>query len=928
MIFLEANIELKRTFERLIQTMEVPVKWNYLFVILNNFLILPGDVRSLVFNFDNRKVNTNVIEIPIVEEAIQPIDENVLVTNVLDMILYAFGKWGTIKGIRVEKDYAQLNALFTEILREIKVEPGYRNDNFRFYQDGIQITYEDVVQKALEAEAKRKEELEEEQEEEKLGLWHNMKWVTAKMSFKKEESSQTAQESERIGNNFYMVGYQCPNCGKNLHMVVYPVDKEFLVETEEGRVYLARAYACDVCNRFYTPRPGKLLSESDVYLLDFGEDREAYEDYQELLGAQGEKTSNYKFNEYEWERNKKRSEEDSREESEKLEEEESEETENIEESENIQALKQRKEEGAGKKTKEKSKKKNKENVLKKESTHEVGKKGEGLGKEADDLKEKSAELSKENLQKIEEKKYQKGKNGEEKSEKEKQLERQGKRETKVERGDKTERKVVEKRERETAEKSETVVKTEYDRESSVSVPNEQEVKRVRQKYKARMSVIERMSPRQLKELRGKVKGEKLLPESDKQEYIQKIETHIQKSQKAELERRAENGRKGNYAQLCRSIEEIERSDSPVEMKKTILAPLYELRNRKAQEEADALIANMPINMDRKRYKLFREKLAQYKEADIAPYEQKLEEQKQQAERQEIAAMVNRINKNDRGAIFHIWQRLQSPDFSRENTEKTLQELHERIQKLDEAAIDRICPNLTSMTFEEGQEAYEKIEKGMFLPEIKSNALEMIDKRLTKIKSDESELLVQKLKSELSEKLKDTSSLHYYAARKAMRGEWEGEEAVIVNCALKTYASEHSRYEFPIVVCDSTHKGNGREGFLLTPDYLYYNSTFSSERVSILNIKEVSFSTGLLNKGIYIQQKNGQKTKIPVGVSSKEWKEFTGILGEFVKYLQEKPESRKVSYLAKEEHEVKCCYRCGYVYKGGDVCPKCGSRANR
>lgn len=926
MIFLEANIELKRTFERLIQTMEVPVKWNHLFVILNNFLILPGDVRSLVFNFDNRKVNTNVIEIPIVEEAIQPIDENVLVTNVLDMILYAFGKWGTIKGIRVEKDYAQLNALFTEILREIKVEPGYRNDNFRFYQDGIQITYEDVVQKALEAEAKRKEELEEEQEEEKLGLWHNMKWVTAKMSFKKEEPSQTAQESERIGNNFYMVGYQCPNCGKNLHMVVYPVDKEFLVETEEGRVYLARAYACDVCNRFYTPRPGKLLSESDVYLLEFGEDRDAYEDYQELLGAQGEKTSNYKFNEYEWERNKKRSEEDSREESEKPEEEESEETENIEESENIQALEQRKEEGAGKKTKEKSKKKNKENVLKKESAHEVGKKGEGLGKEADVSKEKSVKLSKENLQQTEEKKYQKGKNGEEKSEKEKQLERQGKRETKVERGDKTERKVVEKGE--TAEERETVVKTEYERESDIAVQNEQEVKKARQKYDARMNVIDRMSLRQLKELLGKVRGEKLLLESDKQEYIQKLETHIQKSQKAELEKRADNGRKGNYAQLCRSIEEIERSDSPAEMKKTILAPLYELRNRKAQEEADALLANMPINMDRKRYKLFWEKLAQYKEADIAPYEQKLEEQKQQAERQEIASMVNRVNKNDRGAIFHIWQRLQSPDFSRENTEKPLQELHDRIQKLDEAAIDRICPKLTSMTFEEGQEAYEKIEKGMFLPEIKSNALEMIDKRLTKIKSDESELLVQKLKSELSEKLKDTSSLHYYAARKAMRGEWEGEEAMLVNCALKTYASEHSRYEFPIVVCDSTHKGNGREGFLLTPDYLYYNSTFSSERVSILNIKEVSFSTGLLNKGIYIQQKNGQKTKIPVGVPSKEWKEFTDILEEFVKYLQEKPESRKVSYLAKEEHEVKCCYRCGYVYKGGDVCPKCGSRANR
>ena len=919
MIFLKANIELKHTFERLIQTMEVPVKWNELFVVLNNFLILPGEVRSLVFNFDNRKVNTNVIEIPIVEEAIQPIDKNVLVTNVLDMILYAFGKWGTIKGIRVDKDYAQLNALFTEILKEIKVEPGYRNDNFRFYQEGIQITYEDVVQAALEAGEKSEEELEEELEEEKLGLWHNMKWVITKTSFQKEEPDQVAQESERIGNNFYMVGYQCPNCGKNLHMVVYPVDKEFLVETEEGRVYLARAYACDACNRFYTPRPGKLLSEGDVYLLDFGEDRDAYEDYQELLGAQGEKTSNYKFNEYEWERNKKKSKEEPEEEPEEEEVEESEE-ESLEEAdatregseekslEETDATREEAEEANAEKELEhviEREREQEENELKKENSKgrksEKGiyekdtPRGNTKGKVLGVSKEETSKISKRDLQQPEEVQYSKIPK-EEKSKREKQIEE--------------------------------AVEAETNGEVKGATPENKEAEKVRQKYEARMKVIERMSPRQLKELREKVKVEKLLPEADKQEYVQKIETYIQKNQKEELEKRAENGKKGNYAQLCRSIEEIERTDTPAEMKEPILAPLYELRNKKAQEEADALIANMPANMDRKRYKLFRDKLAQYKEADIAPYEKKLEEQRKRAESQEIATMMNRVNKNDRGAIFHIWKTLQSPDFSKENTEKPLQELHDRLEKLDEAAIDKICPNLTSMTFEEGQKAYEKIEKGMFLPEIKSNAIEMIDKRLTKIKSDESELLVQKLKGEFTEKLKDTSSLHYYAARQAMRGEWEGAEAAIVNCALKTYASEHSRYEFPVVVCDSTHKGTGREGFLLTPDHLYYNSTFSSECIPVLNIKDISFSTGLLNKGVYIQQKNGEKTKIPVGVPSKEWKEFTCILGEFIKYLQEKPESRKVSYLAKEEHEVKCCYRCGYVYKGGDVCPKCGSRANR
>ena len=55
--------------------------------------------------------------------------------------------------------------------------------------------------------------------------------------------------------------------------------------------------------------------------------------------------------------------------------------------------------------------------------------------------------------------------------------------------------------------------------------------------------------------------------------------------------------------------------------------------------------------------------------------------------------------------------------------------------------------------------------------------------------------------------------------------------------------------------------------------------------------------------------------------------FLAKLNRFIQYLQEKPESRSVEYLAEEKHPVKCCYRCGYVYEGGNICPKCGSRNN-
>lgn len=868
MILLRANPELKQTFDRLIKTMGVPVVWEDTFVALNNFLILPGEVRSLVFNFDNRKAITNIIEIPIAQEAIEDVGENVLVTNALEMILYAFGKWGNIKGLKVEKDYAQLNAMFSRILQEIKVEPGFRNDGFRFYKEGVQLTYEDVIQAAVEAGKKEAPEEEEEPEEEKLGLWHNVRWEMKTCGFAKERILGEEKAKARIGNNFYMVGYKCPDCGEKLFMVVYPVDQEYLVETQEGKVYLARAYACDHCNCFFTPRPGKLLGEGDIYMLDFEDDRNAYEDYQELIGSKGDKTTNYKFNEYEWERNQKKDADkaENQEELEQIDEMTDEELEKLEEKmdagfydPDIHPLVYQRA---------------KEKLKQRTDAGNSSKKNTGGNKGAVEKNSKTSKAA----------------------------------------GD--------------AQKQDTEKRQKVSSEKAANEAVREKGAAAQKKYDARMNVAERMSERQLRELKTQIQKEKLLSEPEKREYMSRLDHEIQKKQEKDLKQKAESCQNKNYAQLSRTIEEIEKSPCPKEIKNPLLQPLYELRQRRAQEEAQQLISNMPKNMDRKGFRQFREKLAQYKEADITPYEESLKKQMEQAEIQEIASLVNRTSKSDRNGLFRLWEKLKGPDYSRENTEKVLEQLHDRIQKLDEAAMDKICPDIMRMTFAEGLEAYDKIAGGMFLPELKNNMLELIDKRLTKVKADESELLVKKLKGELEARVKDCSSLYFYEARKAMRGEWEGPEAELVESALVTYCGDRNLYEFPVMVCDSTRKGTGREGFLLTPDHLFYNSIFSSEQIPVMNIKNITCHTGLLNKGIYVNQRNREKTKIPNGVNIREWEGFTKVLDEFVKYLQEKPESRNISYLAKEEHEIKCCYRCGYTYKGGNVCPKCGSKANK
>ena len=90
-----------------------------------------------------------------------------------------------------------------------------------------------MIQAALEAkEAVQKEE----EADEEQGLWHKVEWKMAHTVFERTELSLSERAKGRIGNNFYKVGYRCPKCKENLHMIMYPKGKEFRIETPEGVV--------------------------------------------------------------------------------------------------------------------------------------------------------------------------------------------------------------------------------------------------------------------------------------------------------------------------------------------------------------------------------------------------------------------------------------------------------------------------------------------------------------------------------------------------------------------------------------------------------------------------------------------------------------------------------------------------------------------
>lgn len=1007
MIILRANSELKHTFEKLIKTMGANVAWNGLFVVIDNCLILQGAVRSLFFHFDSRKVLENIIDLPVKEEDIRDTDGEIKVQDAIHMILYSFGKWGTIKGLRVEKNEVQLNRLFSGVLAGTGIDPEYTREHFQFYQDGIRVTYEDVIQAALEA----REQLPQEQEqEEQAGLWRKIVWKKAKVTFDREETTLQDRRSGRLGNNFYRIGYLCPDCGELLHMVVYPRGREFKIETPEGEVLLARACTCAKCNSFFTPRPEKMLSEGDIYRLDFEEDRKAYEDYLELLGKQGERVANYRCNMFADGRKTAPEQQEDLEEA-------CEDLENCGE-EDLLELSDKMEEGffsdesiarCERKVREQlwlrglslGRRKPGRNRSREDERRSVsGKREQGDGEasgggrrpgngraaehegtpgngrvaehEGAPERGKTAEhggvsgnrgaaehggeperggaaeyggapgigtdsgkdgIARAGYGKKESFREQAGKTGESLGgagsihpQKENNSEGVGR--TVLGKGNNGED--VGRTEPGRGENGEGagVPGREGNGEGVGRTASERETEEIREKYEARFRVLDRLSERQLSELKMQLSGEEKLPLSQRQEYLQRIEER-QGRQKAErLNKKIDSCAGKNYAVLKRVYEEIRQEELPVSMKEELLERLSQWMKAQAESEVRTLMEKMPPNLDRARYKAYEERIRGYEEADLAPYEEKLRERRRAAEQQEVANLVNRARKSSRSDITALMEKLKQGDYLQEIADAYLEKLEERLRRMDSAAVEELLGDTLHMGFEEAMEAYDAIGEGDFLPEIRENALKMLEKRLSKIKTDECELLVKKLQEELQEAgISENEKHHFYPARKVLLKQALPEETEVIDFALASYAAGRGPFEYPVFVVDSTRNGSGKEGMILTPEHLYYSNLLTSFGMEISSVDRITASTGLLNRGLYVRQKNGTKTKIPYAVDGRELTAYAQVLNDFVGYLQEKPDSRNISYLAKEKHDTICCFRCGYVYKGGTECPKCGYKNN-
>ena len=915
MIVLKSTAELHLVFNKLIKTLSVPVEWNGNFVISGNFLILPGKERSVIFNYDTRRVTTNLSDDKLSRKVPEPIKEGSGLINIFNLVLYAFGKWGALKGITVEKDYKKINTLVGAVFGAYGVSADYTEQHCFWYKDGTRITYEDVIQLAIESEHRQPES--EEDIEEETGLWHSTTWKLDNQSFIFEKLPMAQRRKGRIGHNFYKVGYACPHCGEKLYMASFSGREKPVIDTVEGRVQLARAFFCPSCVIFYTPLPEAGLEDEEVYYLDFDGDKTAGNDYMEMLGRLGTREVNGDFNKY---------------------------------------VDRVNDEGR---------------TTTRQSLNGIDK---GISDERRSLNgiDKGIKDDRRSLNGIDKgiKDDRRSLNGIDKGISDDRRSLNG-----IDKGIKDDRRSLNgidkgiKDDRRSLNGIDNGIKD--DRRSLNGIDNG--IKDDRRS----LNGIDKGISDDRRSLNGIDKGIK-----DDRRSLNGIDNGI-KDDRSDL-----NGIDKGISDDRRSLNGVRKFDDENEQISDKVSgnpdkeEVFDIVHEKAAVMADIdgtgelhtyrkdtshVRCKDAIKSSRRKLRIrrlavlfksfsivkwFRRKgygkaskensdkeLYRNAERISAPgavtasdgkagYTMREEAESAPAQRRKLDELLEKTGNATRKDIVDLLDKVKAGHFDKTVQMEYAGKLQEDIAALDRRRIDEACKGYLDYNGEELEKLYSMIEEEEFLPEIKAAALDSVAGRLWKIRNEEAELLVKRIKKSLCENgVSENHALYFYPAMEILEGRADTHVKDHLECAVDSYAPGLGKYEYPVIMEDTTGKQNGKRGMFITPDAIYYGNFYTYGHIMAENIERIGSYTGFMGRYVIVYLDDGSKIRLSSVIAKDELEAYAMTLNDFVIYLKQKPFSRKEKYLAKESHDVICCFRCGYVYKNMKECPKCGYKFN-
>ena len=887
MIVLKSTAELHLVFNKLIKTLSVPVEWNGNFVISGNFLILPGKERSVIFNYDTRRVTTNLSDDKLSRKVPEPIKEGSGLINIFNLVLYAFGKWGALKGITVEKDYKKINTLVGAVFGAYGVSADYTEQHCFWYKDGTRITYEDVIQLAIESEHRQPES--EEDIEEETGLWHSTTWKLDNQSFIFEKLPMAQRRKGRIGHNFYKVGYACPHCGEKLYMASFSGREKPVIDTVEGRVQLARAFFCPSCVIFYTPLPEAGLEDEEVYYLDFDGDKTAGNDYMEMLGRLGTREVNGDFNKY---------------------------------------VDRVNDEGR---------------TTTRQSLNGIDK---GISDERRSLNgiDKGIKDDRRSLNGIDKgiKDDRRSLNGIDKGIKDDRRSLNG-----IDKGISDDRRSLNgidkgiKDDRRSLNGIDKGIKDDrrslngIDKGISDDRRSLNGIDKGIKDDRSDLNGIDKGTSDDRRSLNGVRKfddeneqiSDKVSGNPDKEDVFDIV--HEKAAVMADIDGTGELHTYRKDASHVRCKDAIKSSRRKLRIRR--LAVLFKsfsivkwFRRKgygKASEE----------NSDKEPYRNA-ERIsapgAVTASDGKAGYTMREEAESAPAQRRKLDELLEKTGNATRKDIVDLLDKVKAGHFDKTVQMEYAGKLQEDIAALDRRRIDEACKGYLDYNGEELEKLYSMIEEEEFLPEIKAAALDSVAGRLWKIRNEEAELLVKRIKKSLCENgVSENHALYFYPAMEILEGKADTHAKDHLECAVDSYAPGLGKYEYPVIMEDTTGKQNGKRGMFITPDAIYYGNFYKYGHIMAENIERIGSYTGFMGRYVIVYLDDGSKIRLSSVIAKDELEAYAMTLNDFVMYLKQKPFSRKEKYLAKESHDVICCFRCGYVYKNMKECPKCGYKFN-
>ena len=887
MIVLKSTAELHLVFNKLIKTLSVPVEWNGNFVISGNFLILPGKERSVIFNYDTRRVTTNLSDDKLSRKVPEPIKEGSGLINIFNLVLYAFGKWGALKGITVEKDYKKINTLVGAVFGAYGVSADYTEQHCFWYKDGTRITYEDVIQLAIESEHRQPES--EEDIEEETGLWHSTTWKLDNQSFIFEKLPMAQRRKGRIGHNFYKVGYACPHCGEKLYMASFSGREKPVIDTVEGRVQLARAFFCPSCVIFYTPLPEAGLEDEEVYYLDFDGDKTAGNDYMEMLGRLGTREVNGDFNKY-----VDRVNDEGR-------------------TTTRQSLN-----GIDKGISDERRSLNGIDKGIKDDRRSLNGIDKGISDDRRSLNgiDKGISDDRRSLNGIDKgiKDDRRSLNGIDKGISDDRRSLNG-----IDKGIKDDRRSLNGIDKGISD----------DRRSLNGI--DKGIKDDR----SDLNGIDKGISDDRRSLNGVRKfddeneqiSDKVSGNPDKEEVFDIV--HEKAAVMADIDGTGELHTYRKDASHVRCKDAIKSSRRKLRIQR--LAVLFKsfsivkwFRRKgygKASEE----------NSDKEPYRNA-ERIsapgAVTASDGKAGYTMREEAESAPDQRRKLDELLEKTGNATRKDIVDLLDKVKAGHFDKTVQMEYAGKLQEDIAALDRRRIDEACKGYLDYNGEELEKLYSMIEEEEFLPEIKAAALDSVAGRLWKIRNEEAELLVKRIKKSLCENgVSENHALYFYPAMEILEGRADTQVKDHLECAVDSYAPGLGKYEYPVIMEDTTGKQNGKRGMFITPDAIYYGNFYTYGHIMAENIERIGSYTGFMGRYVIVYLDDGSKIRLSSVIAKDELEAYAMTLNDFVIYLKQKPFSRKEKYLAKESHDVICCFRCGYVYKNMKECPKCGYKFN-